>query len=117
VIERWRNVYERVPEPSEPTAEQCSATASVPVPPGGRACWYPSVGGYAGKAVAGVDEDGGVNVWVWHDGQFPFRSLDDQDEEPPRSPVLLHHCIPVDFIQFGQSLEGLAGAPALLTES
>jgi hypothetical protein len=108
VTERSRNVWERVTEPPEPTAEQCSAAALVP---GGQACWYPSAGGYAGKAVAAADEDGCTDVWVWHDGQFPFRSLDDRDEGPPRSPVLLHHCNPDDFIRFGQFLGRLAGDP------
>jgi hypothetical protein len=78
---------------------------------GGRACWYPSVGGYAGKAIAAADEDGGVDVWVWHDGQFPFCSLDDTGGGPPRSPVLLHHCMPDDFVRFGKFMEQLTGGP------
>jgi hypothetical protein len=105
VTDRWRNVFERIPEPPEPTAEQCSHGADVS---GGRACWYPQMGGYVGKAVAALDKDEDcIMVWVWHDGQFPFRSLDDRDDGPPRSPVLLHHCDPVQFIRFGQFLEGL----------
>jgi hypothetical protein len=109
VTERWRNAYERVTEPPEPSAQECSEGFWLAAA-GGRACWYPSIGGYAGKAVVVVSEDGGVDVWVWHDGQFPFRSLDDgadNDGEPPRSPVLLHHCDPADFIRFGQFLERL----------
>jgi hypothetical protein len=73
------------------------------------ACWYPQIGGYAGKAVVMTDDDGCADVWVWHDGQFPFRSLDDADDGPPRSPVLLHHCDGGGFIRFGQLLERLAG--------
>ena len=106
MAERARTLYERVPEPPEPTARQCSDHATVP---GGRACWYPQMGGYAGKAIAAANADGEVDVWVWHDGQFPFSSLDDSGGGPPRSPVLLHHCDPGQFIRFGQFLEQQLG--------
>ncbi len=91
--------------PPQPTSEQCSANA--PIAWQGRtvyACWYPQMGGYVGRAVidpAGpgdiVDEDntdGCFDVWVWHDGEFPF--------DGPRRPAQLHHCSGEQFIRFGE---------------
>ena len=91
-------------EPYEPSPEACSAEDSVGLPDGrvGTACWYPSMGGYVGKAVAVVDIDGCVDVWVWHDGQLPFA-----DDVPTRRPVLIYHSDPDQFVQFGHLLERL----------
>jgi len=90
--------------PPEPTAEQCSRNEELDEFDGKRAfaAWYPQMGGYAGKAVVVVD-DGCFDVWVWHDGDFPFSP----DGSPPResySPRLIHHCSAEQFISFGKEL-------------
>lgn len=94
----------------QPTAEECSAHAVVSVGDWvGYACWYPQTGGYHGKAVAVVDADGCVDVFVWHDGQFPF---DGQCQEcrVERVPVVLHHCDGRQFVLFGRFLRKIAEA-------
>lgn len=97
----------------EPTPEQCNKHAQVWADENhiGRAIWYPQMGGYVGKAVAVVNkrwsEDdisshlgGCVEVYVWHDGEFPFSGEDD----PAVQPIHLHHCDPEQFIEFGKML-------------
>jgi hypothetical protein len=94
--------------PSEPTAEQCSARERLDLGNGnvGYACWYPQMGGYVGKAVLipeveeddGALDDGCFDVYVWHDGGFPFDADDPIRGGPPRR---LHHCDPEQFITFG----------------
>jgi hypothetical protein len=68
------------------------------------AIWYPQMGGYAGKAVAllpkSVEEDACFDVYVWHDGEFPFGG---------GKPRCLHHCSATQFIQFGQTIRRLQG--------
>lgn len=96
----------------EPTAEQCSNNTKVFESENqvGYAIWYPQMGGYVGKAVAILDKNwqefdsgarmgGCVNVYVWHDGEFPFG-----EDEQPRE---LHHCDPMQFVHFGETLERL----------
>lgn len=90
--------------PIEPTAEQCTTQAIMP--DGTTAVWYPQMGGYVAKAVARADGDGCADVWVWHDGQFPFSG--DDESRPLRSPVELHHCEGYQFVQFGRFLGILA---------
>lgn len=93
--------------PKEPTVDECSNNAmlfdndnSIAY-----ALWYPQMGGYVGKAVAvmcksdGVCVDACIDVFVWHDGEFPFG-----DE----SPSCIHHCDPSQFITFGETLIRLA---------
>ena len=74
----------------------------------GYACWYPQMGGYVGKCVALFDkgwkeygnnsaQGGCVDVFVWHDGEFPFSENDGIPHE-------LHHCSPKQFIDFGKFL-------------
>lgn len=98
--------------PREPTTDQCSDHAPVQLANGrtGYACWYPQMGGYVGKAVA-VPDGGCVDVWVWHDGQFPFRDERDSDDDDEwavrRNPVELHHCDGEQFIRFGEFLVSL----------
>lgn len=65
------------------------------------ACWYPQMGGYAARAVivpgTDIDLDGntsGADVYVWHDGEFPFSMTG-------RPPVELHHCSGEQFVKFG----------------
>jgi hypothetical protein len=97
-------------EVPEPEAEQCMAHAPVTI--GGRhgiACWYPSMGGYVGKAIALLDEGGCVDVYIWHNGEFPFPGEQSWlDDDRVHSPVCLHHCNPEDFIRFGTLLARLA---------
>lgn len=83
----------------EPTAEECDAHTPVALDDAtsGVACWYPQMGGYCGKAVVVADGDG-VDVYVWHDGDFPFSG----DERPPAQ---LHHCDGSQFVEFGQFIE------------
>jgi hypothetical protein len=95
---------------AEPSADMCSDNAPVTLPDGneGIACWYPSMGGYAGKAVMWADDDAGVNVLVWHNGDFPFPGEDPVDQYPRAvSPAFLHHCDPEGFVRFGQLAERL----------
>jgi hypothetical protein len=98
-------------EPSEPTSEQCNNHDQVFESHDhvGYAIWYPSMGGYSGKAVAvmckkwvdeGTSRTGGcIDVYVWHDGEFPFH-----DGEQP---TIIHHCCPEGFITFGEKLSRL----------
>jgi hypothetical protein len=99
--------------PAEPTVEQCSNHEKVAEDAHSvsYAIWYPQMGGYVGKAVAVFDRrwfdhtsgsaNGGcIEVYVWHDGEFPFSEQDG-------SPALLHHCDPEQFIRFGQKLAEL----------
>ena len=92
-----------------PTSEQCTAKAKVWEDNDriGYAIWYPQMGGYVGAAIAlfdkkwksystGAAEGGCIDVYVWHDGEFPF-----SDGE---NPCLLHHCNPEQFIEFGKTL-------------
>jgi len=89
-------------QPKEPTSEQCSENATVYEDANqiGIAIWYPSMGGYVGKAVAVMQKNISypcVEVYVWHDGDFPFNDLDDR-------PRYLHHCDPEQFVTFGNKL-------------
>jgi hypothetical protein len=70
------------------------------------ACWYPQMGGYSGKAVAVSDDTGCVDLYVWHDGEFPFTG----DDDGPAPPVEVHHCDPEQFIQFGRQLTAFIDA-------
>lgn len=87
---------------SEPTSEQCSQC--LPVGENEThiafAIWYPQMGGYVGRAVVVLEKnkDTCVDVYVWHDGEFPF------SEGTPRE---IHHCMPSQFIEFGRQLEHL----------
>lgn len=85
--------------PREPTSAECTAHAPVG---GGFAGWYPQMGGYTSACVA-VPSGSCWDVWVWHDGEFPFDSED-------QGPVLIHHCDPFQFVSFGTWLIGLNGA-------
>jgi hypothetical protein len=88
-------------QPDEPTSEQCSKNATVYEDDNqiATAIWYPSMGGYVGRAVAVMQKnpDTCVEVFVWHNGDFPFDKYDD-------SPRILHHCDPNQFVKFGNKL-------------
>lgn len=85
----------------EPTAGQCSSNADMG--DGCFAIWYPQMGGYVGRAVVAIgngDSDC-FDVYVWHDGEFPFRG------DEGRKPCVLHHCSPEQFIEFGEAVASL----------
>ncbi len=88
--------------PPEPTGEQCNRRERFTWR--GRQCmaiWYPQMGGYVSVAVVTIPGDSNcVEVWVWHDGAFPFS--DDAPRYKGQSPTFLHHCDPGQFITFGQ---------------
>lgn len=88
------------PEPSyeDLDANRLGAWKGIPT----MALWYPQMGGYVGKAVAVMDGDC-VDVWVWHDGEFPF--ADDDEYRGKDGPKLLHHCVAEQFVEFGKKLE------------
>lgn len=93
----------------EPTGDECNEKAIIYENDKEicRALWFPQMGGYSGKAVAvitkrieGMDDlDGGcVEVYVWHDGEFPFKG------DSSRPPYNIHLCDPDQFIGFGNLL-------------
>lgn len=110
----------------EPTGDECESNAVVwecdtRV---AYAIWYPQMGGYVGKAIAVCDkgwreEDsavcfaGCVEVFVWHDGEFPFAG----EGEEGRKPIELHHCDPWQFARFGETLGKLNDALCSATTS
>jgi len=104
----------------EPTGDECNAKARVPIEDGtGRvafAAWYPQMGGYVGKCLIVSSGEstpvpgtaagwvgGCFEVFVWHDGQFPFS--DDPGDPDARQPRRLHHCSAEQFIEFGQLVQ------------
>lgn len=89
--------------PPEPTVEQCHRNAEV-----GQylwAFWWPTMGGYAGKAVVRSGPgDCCQTVWVWHDGEFPFAGA---GTEPARFTV----GDTGEWIKLGHFLGSLPGPP------
>jgi len=98
----------------EPTGDECDSNAKVYEDEHnqGFAIWYPQMGGYCGKAVAilnkqweehesGCRQGGCIEIYVWHDGEFPFSDGDG------RNPVHLHHCDAMQFVDFGTTIERL----------
>ncbi len=92
--------------PQEPTHKQCEE--NEPIKFGNRsgfACYYPQIGGYVGKCVVLKDQTEGdscFDVFVWHDGEFPFGEN--------TKPKELHHCSPNQFIEFGKLVSRLGKA-------
>ena len=89
----------------QPTAEQCEANARMEDVDGclAYACWYPQMGGYVGKCVVVVTpgvEDSCFEAYVWHRGDFPFN-------EDDGIPAHIHHCMPSQFIEFGEWVQKL----------
>jgi hypothetical protein len=89
-----------------PSAEQCCKNEKVHDDEChvGYAIWYPQMGGYVGCAIAVFpkdpeDRDPCIDVYIWHDGEFPF----DND----RQPAIIHHCSADQFISFGNTLKHL----------
>ena len=102
---------QKMHEVKEPTTDQCSEEQKVYESEHkvGFALWFPQLGGYHGKAVALFDKNwkempsgsrsgGCVDIYVWHDGEFPFGG---------GKPRELHLCDPEQFIQLGQTLKKL----------
>jgi hypothetical protein len=85
----------------EPTHEECTKHAQVQLTDelGGWASWYPQMGGYVSHCVVVVD-DTCVDVYVWHNGDFPFTGNDGWGEA--QSPALIHHCDGEQFVRFGE---------------
>ncbi len=92
--------------PPEPTTEQLEAKSTFQW--NGMDCmaiWYPQMGGYVGRAVAvrqltnvgRSDEHACFDVYVWHDGEFPFSETDG-------TPRKIHHCVADQFVDFGEQL-------------
>lgn len=87
----------------QPTIEECEARA--PVEHEGRkgfATWYPQMGGYVGRCVVlyAPGNNACFDVYVWHDGEFPF----DGEGDPAEQPTRLHHCMAEQFVAFGQEV-------------
>ena len=107
----------------QPTADQCTNHEKV-----GEdnqniayAMWYPQMGGYVAMSVAVIDKEwthngagssigGCIEMYVWHDGSFPFN----EDDSDDRQPAHLHHCDAEQFIRFGQKLHELNQAQGRL---
>ena len=104
--------------PPCPTSDECNKTAPFEWPGGkGFAAWYPQMGGYAGRCVVDLSHRG--TTTTWRDGErveMPGRCFDVYvwmgDDV---NPILLHHCNPRQFVEFGQLVgagmlgEALAG--------
>jgi hypothetical protein len=95
----------------EPTHEECAARAEVRLTDDltGRAAYYPQMGGYVSRCVVVMDH-GCVDVYVWHNGDFPFSGHDSWGEA--QSPAVLHHCDGGQFIRFGEFVADLQGEEA-----
>lgn len=87
----------------EPTADQCSANARFELASGrvGYATWWPQMGGYVGRCIVVVG--GCFEVFVWHDGEFPFSGLNDRQRG--RTPIHIHIDDPGQWVRFGEQLE------------
>lgn len=89
----------------QPTSEQCTC-AHIGTTPDGRstiAAWFPSIGGYAAPSLIVIGECC-FDVYVWHNGDFPFAADSLGNEEIPRR---LHISDGDDFIRFGKRLNEL----------
>ena len=82
-----------------PTSDECESNATRPID--GRvmtAAWYPQMGGYVGKCWIDPQSSGCFDVYVYHDGEFPFTEADGE-------PKVVHHCMAEQFIEFGKLLQ------------
>lgn len=102
----------------EPTSEQIRDNAKVAEDEHevAFACWYPQMGGYAGKCVvvfskkSDDDHPPCFTALVWHDGEFPFSDDDMQGQNPRR----IHHCSAKQFVAFGDLVGKLQQASCAL---
>ena len=104
----------------EPTNYQCSASELVYEDANfyGYAMWHPQMGGYVAKCVVLMDKSwhstgglhngdvigavngGCIDMYVWHNGEFPF-SEEDGD------PAVVHYCDPEQGISFWTEIRDL----------
>ena len=100
--------------PAEPSSSDCENNTRRVVSGGWieLCAWYPQMGGYCGKCVVrfhpeelDVNEEPCFDVWVWHDGEFPFG----EDEYPGKVPARLHHCSAEQFRDFADVVERAMG--------
>jgi hypothetical protein len=96
--------------PKEPTPDQCSKGERVEDWEGQQAyaCWYPQMGGYVGKCVVTFSPEKDTydycfEAFVWHNGDFPFGDTNEFNE--PQAPVSIHHCMPSQFVAFGNFVQ------------
>jgi hypothetical protein len=75
-----------------------------------KACWFTQMGGYCAKCVMVYDrsgtDNGHLEIFVWHNGDFPFITGDD-DEEKPRK---IHICDPTDWKHFSEKMMAFVDA-------
>lgn len=94
------------PVPRNPTHQEC--TDHVEIAPGAWAFWWPQMGGYGAHAVAVPDPDCCIDVYVWHDGRFPFDGSC-QSCGDDRAPTRLHIEDGDAWIRLGEFLNSLDG--------
>lgn len=104
-------------ERTDVTTDECDTMARVRVRVSptevveGRACWYPQMGGYVGRAVI-VPGDGDSScfaAYVWHNGEFPF-TADSFGPDDTRWPAYIHHCDTGQFRRFADDVEAVFAA-------
>jgi hypothetical protein len=85
----------------EPTSDQCSNNARFELGDGriAYATWWPQMGGYVGRCIVVVG--GCFDVYVWHDGEFPFKG----DGPRGQNPVKIHVDDPEQWVRFGEQLD------------
>lgn len=89
----------------EPTSDECSKNYVISRKPGEVtfAAWYPQMGGYVSRCIVKSftgDSNNCFEVYVWHDGEFPF----DDESSPGKPPAHIHHCNADQFIEFGKQV-------------
>ena len=104
----------------EPTSDQCTNHARMVCayyPNGkteverfGMCAWYPQMGGYVGKCIIETYGTGCADVYVWHDGEFPFGEASSEDRR--QAPVRLHHCAAEQFEDFAKDMREAAKVSA-----
>lgn len=95
--------------PREPTSDECTGRAKVGEH--ATAFWFPQMGGYTARAVAVVDPvDCCIDVWVWHNGEFPFTGESCLGCGFPRSPMRIHATSGFDWIRMGEFFDELEEA-------
>ena len=100
---------------TRPTKEQMKEKFSGTLDEGDyyAARWYPQMGGYGAYCWVvsggwGYTSDGDspcFDVYVFHDGEFPFDPDPDADAPMRRTAIHLHHCCTKQFIRFGNEVE------------
>lgn len=97
-----------------PTYEEIKENAIVD---GCMAAWYPQMGGYVGKCWVRMGcynnlpptVTPGMDVLVYHDGEFPIDPDVSRYGGLPNNPIELHHCGADQFVRFGQLCEEFLG--------